>query len=648
MASLRMIGVSILAFLLLEPLILFEKNILNKPLLVVAADNSESVQSAGQKERYQKWYDQIESELSDKYELSFMRFGGSTENGKAESFAEKETSISSVFETVMQTYDDRSSGAVLLISDGIYNKGSNPYYQSKSLKLPVYSLALGDTTVRSDFLISSVRTNTLAYLGNEFPIVVDVSSRKCAAQPFTVEVFHKGKKVASSQGQINGNPYSASFPFMLKATETGTLSYQIRISNLKGEKTYLNNIRDCYIDVIDGRQKVLCLGHSPHPDLSVLGQAIRSFEQYSFELKTGEIPNLDYCKKFDLVILHNCASTQAEKVLADGLKSSRIPVWMFIGKQSNLNLFNQLQIGGVLKGQNGSFNQSLPSYNQSFSVFELNDNTKFSLASWPPLLSPFANFQVPSQDKILLYQKIGAIKSNEALWYLDDAEGYRTGITLGEGIWKWWLNDFEKSGNHAQVTEVIGKTVQYLSVKADKRKFRVQPEQRSYNENEPLVFNAEVYNDNYEAVNKGEVRMELKNSAGKAYPYTFSPKGSVYELNAGILSPDRYNWTAKTTISGKEVIQKGSIVVKPLQMEKMESVANHALLRQMSGATGGAVYKPGQFEQLIQKLKETDVSVATLSTEQVFKDLIHQKWLFWVIVLLLGMEWGMRKWNGAY
>jgi hypothetical protein len=248
----------------------------------------------------------------------------------------------------------------------------------------------------------------------------------------------------------------------------------------------------------------------------------------------------------------------------------------------------------------------------------------------------------------LFTQKIGVVNSKEAMWYLQDDEGYRSGFIAGEGYWKWWLSNFEKISNHNACKELMAKTVQYLAIKTDKRKFRLSPVQPSFNENEPMAFQAEVYNDNYEATTREEVSLELKSESGKVYPYTFSSQGDGYRLNAGIMPPGKYRYLGKTLISGKSETISGNVVVKPLQLEYTESVANHNLLRQMAASTGGKVLKPDDTDAMIEALKTLPSAKPVIYTEQTFKDLIHQKWLFFLMVLLLSVEWGVRKWLGSY
>ncbi|MBK8388017.1 MAG: hypothetical protein IPL23_01455 [Saprospiraceae bacterium] len=87
---------------------------------------------------------------------------------------------------------------------------------------------------------------------------------------------------------------------------------------------------------------------------------------------------------------------------------------------------------------------------------------------------------------------------------------------VGEGIWKWRMQDMIDFKNADLSGELINKTIQYLSVKDDKRKFRVNTSKNLYKENETVLFDAQLYNDAFEMINTPDVQLTLNNQAGKS------------------------------------------------------------------------------------------------------------------------------------
>ena len=125
------------------------------------------------------------------------------------------------------------------------------------------------------------------------------------------------------------------------------------------------------------------------------------------------------------------------------------------------------------------------------------------------------------------------------------------------------VNEFAKNNNHQAFDEIINKTVQFLSVKDNKDKFRVIVDNQ-FNENQEIIFNAELYNNSYELVNTPEVKLELENEAGVDYEFVFNKTGSAYVLNAGILPVGSYSYLASTTFSGEQYVVKGQLQILSL------------------------------------------------------------------------------------
>jgi len=74
---------------------------------------------------------------------------------------------------------------------------------------------------------------------------------------------------------------------------------------------------------------------------------------------------------------------------------------------------------------------------------------------------------------------------------IGEEDGVKKGVLAAEGIWKWRLFDFLQNKNHDIFEEVLGKTIQYLTLKEDKRRFRISLDKNIFNENEPIILDAE-------------------------------------------------------------------------------------------------------------------------------------------------------------
>jgi hypothetical protein len=60
---------------------------------------------------------------------------------------------------------------VIIDGDGIYTEAAIHVPEADRLGVPVFAIALGDTTVRSDLVLRGVEHNRIGYLGNELPLL---------------------------------------------------------------------------------------------------------------------------------------------------------------------------------------------------------------------------------------------------------------------------------------------------------------------------------------------------------------------------------------------------------------------------------------------------------------------------------------------
>jgi hypothetical protein len=209
-------------------------------------------------------------------------------------------------------------------------------------------------------------------------------------------------------------------------------------------------------------------------------------------------------------------------------------------------------------------------------------------------------------------------------------------------LWKWRLRDFAEHKNHNLFNELISKTVQYLSVKSDKSFFRVNAP-KIINENEDIEFGAEVYNKSYELITEPDVTMMLMKDEDKKFNYTFSKTANSYKLNIGVLPAGEYRYEAKVRLGNEVFIKNGLVIVKEVVSEKINTVANHQLLFQLSNRTNGKLYYPAQIENLKEDLMKNEYIKPVTYSQSITTGLIDIKWLFFLLVFILATEWFFRK-----
>ncbi|RZL26064.1 MAG: hypothetical protein EOO96_22865, partial [Pedobacter sp.] len=257
----RIIAVTAIAWLIFAPLIKTLNYTLDKPIIIIGQDNSISVGQVKATDFDQKLYEQnlkiIQDKLSDKYEVKTYNFGDSVGDGFDFKNQGKLTDAAAFFQKVRDEYTNRNIGAIILATDGIFNHGGNPLYSINQINAPVYTIALGDSIPKRDVLISNVNYNNIVYLDDDFTIEVQVQAFQSDRENAALIVSQNGAKVEQQNIAIAGNSFVKTISVKLHAGKIGVQKYTVQLSVLPNEITTKNNSQSFYVEVIDGRQKVL-------------------------------------------------------------------------------------------------------------------------------------------------------------------------------------------------------------------------------------------------------------------------------------------------------------------------------------------------------------------------------------------------------
>lgn len=654
MAGLRFCVVTLIVFLLLSPLVRNNKNTTEKPIVVIAQDNSASIvankDSAFYRHAFKDNWEKNIAELSSHFDVRVMSFGSTLRDSMDYSYNEKETDISSALDEINKRYIGKNLGAVILSTDGIYNKGFDPLYAAHNFKCSIYTVALGDTLVKRDAIVTKVDHNNTAFLGNTFPlqVVVDAQKLEGKSSTLTVSELSNGKedKLFVKPITFNSSEYHSTIPIQLKATNAGLRHYVVKLEPVEGEENLSNNRQDVFIQVIDEKQHVLILS-APHPDVAAITESINSGESFEAESFLPE-KFQGTLNKYSLVILNQLPT--AGKPITDILASINklnIPVVYILGSQTDIAAFNRLNIGIKINSMGNKTTDAEAVETPNFSLFSTDDNYKTYATRLPALATPFGNYQLSPSVNVLFNQEIQSTVTNYPLIAFSTNGNAKYCVIAGEGLFRWKLQDFADHKNHDFFDGLITKIVQYLAVKDDKSFFRIHAP-NSYKEDEPIEMDAELYNPSYQLMNDPEVTITITNSEGKNFPFTFSRTSNAYHLNAGMLQAGTYTYNAQVKYGSQLYTKKGEFTVIPVQLESTHTIADHHLLYQLANQHGGKMFFPNQLDELTKALESRDDIKPIIYTHTSYSPIIDLKWIFFLLLILAGTEWFIRKWNGTY
>ncbi len=655
MAGFRFSVIFCLAAFLLVPLLKQLTSEERKPLVVIAQDASASIGKSLGLEKSKKFAAQLrtlKSNLESKYRVAYFNFGNDTHKQITDTFNLPISDLSKAVDYIQDQFTDQDLKGVVFATDGIFNQGSNPIYNIQSLQAPIYPIALGDTTPSRDLLIKNIYANEFAYLEDQFTVQVDISAQALAGIKTNLDVFEveggQRKKLQSFPISISKNDFFFTQDIILDADKIGVRQYSFELSNVNNENTTKNNRKQAFIEVLDARQKVLIVAASPHPDLSAMKQSILNNKNYDVELSyPDKLPN--NVQDFDLLILHQLPSKDnAFNSFIQNWKKDKKPLLFVVGNETDLNELNKNQniVDIISKSNSTNLIQASPTNN--FNLFTLSEESKNQISKYLPLSAPFADFQTNPESQILALQKIGKVDTQYPLIAFLNQEGQKEAIIIGTGIWKWRMLDYTINENFSRFDELLFKTVQYQTVKSDKRRFKVNVAKKIFNESEPLDFIGELYNESYELVNEPEVNLTITNQNGDNFPFTLNRKGKSYHTQIASMGVGNYTFVAETVFNGEKQQVNGKFTISAIEKEFYDLVANHGLLKNMAKQTGGQLFNTNSLASLESTLLESDAGKPILYQSLKTDELLNHKWIFFLLLFALSIEWFLRRFFGGY
>jgi len=88
--------------------------------------------------------------------------------------------------------------------------------------------------------------------------------------------------------------------------------------------------------------------------------------------------------------------------------------------------------------------------------------------------------------------------------------------------------------------------------------------------------------------------------------------------------------------------------VQAENIENLNLESNHHLLNQMSSSSGGKFYYPKDISKIVDDLEKRNDLVNVEYKYLRYSDIIDLKWIMFVFILLLSLEYMIRKYLGSY
>lgn len=632
LASTRFLAILAILLLLLSPSVRHVTNTVEKPVIGIALDNSESIiQRNDSVENILKGISKLKENFEDNdLEVSVVTFTDSLD------FNAPSTSLSELVDRTKNKLEDKNFVAILLATDGIYNRGSSPLY--KNYITPVFSLGLGDTIPPKDISISRTLYNKVTYKGNETPIRLELRQKGYDNQQVSVQLIEGENLIAEEKVRLRNTIDEVEF--IIRSNEEGLRHLVARISSMEGESTLENNQSNVFMEVIDGRQRVLFVANSPHPDIKAIRGTLEATGNYETDVYIPEIQDEKPNDIYDVVVFHGAFTSGIQFT-----PKENPGLWYILSNESSIASANKNLPYINIERRGSQPDKVVGSFNQNFSKFKIEDASAFE--EYPPIEVPFGNYSLNGPVEVLMYQQLGSVKTQKPLMAVYDDGSQKSAVLLGQNIWKWKLQEAAINENTIQFENLITKTIQFLSVKNDKKQFRFNVRENSFSDSEPALFDVEVYNDIYERIYGNNIQITLTSESDQIQNYNFTDSEYNPTFRSPVLAPGIYTYQAQVKVGDKILTDQGEFSIQDINPEFLNLTADHQLLKNLSNKTGGSYAHFNELDRLIDEINKREFK-SVIKSEEELVPLYRAWWWYLIIFILFSSEWFLRKYWGGY
>jgi hypothetical protein len=609
-------------------------------------------------------------DLTGRAETRYYAFGGTSKpmtSAIPDSLPLNEdgTDISAALRLLSTEREHQNIQAVLLVTDGAYNLGQNPVYETEPLGVPIFTIGIGDSSEQKDVLVTRVVANDLVYSETQAPVDVTVKSSGYDGENLEV-LLKEGTRELDRKTIVLGSG-TREYPAHLSYTPQGEglKKYTVSISSLPGELTSGNNRKSFFAKVLKSKLRVLIVAGTPSPDLSIIKQTLAEDTNLDVQSFTQKIPGGFYegtvssqpLDSADCIVLIGFPTSSTNGATLD-LVTSRIvqrgkPVLFINGKTVDYGKLQALTsilpftALGIAMAEDYVFFQ--PSDAQRLNpILALSQSE--GLSAWnrlPPIFKTQTSFKAKPEATVLGFPRVRGIVLSEPLILTRNVNKQKSLTVLGYGLWRWRLMTQGTPETEQLLSEFLSNSIRWLTTHEDSRPVKVSTTKESYTQGEPVEFVGQVYDAAMQPVDNEQLRVMVRQAEKEAETVLRPIGNGRYEGSIDGLGEGDYTFKASAQTDGRQLGEdNGRFTVGELNLEFQDTRMNSTLLRQIAQRTGGRYYTPDELASLVQDI----VTQPSFSSRESVRTRTFELWNWQyslaAIILLFGAEWFIRKRSG--
>ncbi|MCB9210808.1 MAG: hypothetical protein H6609_15690 [Ignavibacteriales bacterium] len=654
--SIRTVALFLILFLLFDPIIKISSTQIIEPETLIFIDDSRSISEFSDKAEIQKNKDLL-NELDQNLEgkKRFILFGNSVKefsDPNFDSISYNQTSTS--FETILKEVKKiKDISSILVLSDGIYNVGSNPEIELINQPNPIFTVGIGDTTTYSDVKVEQIINNNFVYTNRETEIEIVLKHENLNGKNAIVELFDNNSLIETQSVKLSETGINrVRFPFI--TDKEGKHNLRVKTSLNSQEKNTSNNSKSTLINVLASKKKIAIISGSPSPDITAILGSIKNNENYEvnkiIEVNNGKFysgtKNLKIIEESDIIFLIGFPNQHSDENFINEVSNIIVtqnkPLFIAFSNSIDLERAEKLPSIFPFKISNYSerfFDDQITSNINFSGILGDDDNSKNAWENLPPISLNLTRIIPNSTANVLMFDK--STKSFPII-FTNELNRQKSIVVNAANIWRWKLKTSQKE--YLLFDNFILNSIKWLSIEQSDKYFTIKSNKENYRMGETIIFNANLYSDTFEPINNEKIIVELAQGESIQKITLASIGNGLYESELNLQSPGIYEYSAKLEINSRNLpVIKGNINIEPIELELIDGKMNTRFLQKISNETNGDFFLLNNTNDLVENLNE--ISNNKIYNKNIDNELrlSNLELILLLIVLLFSIEWIIRK-----
>ncbi len=672
MSGLRIIALLLLLFVIFELSVNLIKTRKDKPQVAIAIDTSASMAVKDETGIRAEIIKEVLQNpafayLQNNFIMNYYTFSNTTLTHKqADSlfFSGDATNIIQCLQFIKKEFTEKNLAAIIMLSDGNYNRGGNPVRIAEQLGTPVFTVGLGSAEPVKDLAIIEVENNSFCYLDESTPVNVTIRNRGYGEIGLPISLTVNDELIETQMHTLPAlSELEATFNVTPKITGINKLVISIPVQ--KNELIEQNNSRTIYIDVLKSRLYIQIYAGSLSPDISFLKNSILSSKRYSVGLLVekpgGGFYNYDNdTQDTDIIIFIDFPTAVTDQAtltrLLDAMETNATPLWVITGKNINLKKLSAFENWLPFKCNANYINETQiyaepGEIGKNHPILQPAMQTSTWISAWlklPPIYTIHQFQQFWPETQTLVNARTTSSQQNAktpgSLVVIRTRQMHKSAAILGYGLWRWELLMRGVGDDSDIYNNFINNMLQWLETKKETSAWQIKTDKQHYNFGEPIKVTVNITKQALAMVNEPELTLLLNHKQGQE-SVTVSRSGDdsysnvLYLDKAGDyqLTLDSATMSHITNKPDEAVFSIGeySVELNNTQLQK-------PTLQDLALNSGGRYVEPDSVA-LLQKV----IHGATRTSAQAWnKELWNEKYILFLIIFLLALEWFLRKKKG--